>query len=86
MTDHGFLNEMGYVWQTLLDVDGGGDFLDAHFRLSPHSQAQQNRANAVPTSSATPSSETAATGEGRVTSEGVGKEGGAPLSVDQELE
>lgn len=39
---------MGYVWQTLSDIDGGGDFLDASFNLSPHSQTQQNRERAVP--------------------------------------
>lgn len=81
MTDHGFLNEMGYVWQTLLDVDGGGDFLDAHFHLSPHSQTQQNRAEAVPSSSTTPPSEATATSE-----TGGEGEGEAHLPLDQDLE
>ena len=40
VTDHGFLNELGYVWQALSDIDGGGEFLDAHFHLSPQSQSQ----------------------------------------------
>lgn len=51
VTDHGFLNEMGYVWQVLSDIDGGGEFLDATFNPSPHSQTQQKRQEAVPSSS-----------------------------------
>ena len=29
VTDHGFVNEYGHVWQTLSDIDGDGDFMDA---------------------------------------------------------
>lgn len=88
MTDHGFLNEMGYVWQTLQDVDGGGDFLDANFRLSPHSETQQNRAKAVPSPAATPSPsmEGVANSEGKGTEGGESKEGEAPFSAHQDLE
>ena len=40
VTDQGFLNELGYVWQTLSDNDGGGDFLDAKFSPTPQSESQ----------------------------------------------
>ena len=46
VTDHGFLNELDHVWETLEDVDGGGNFLDAQFRWSSHSQTQQRREEA----------------------------------------
>ena len=37
----------------LSDIDGGEDFQDAHFHLSPHSPTQQNRAeSSVPTTDA----------------------------------
>ncbi len=52
MTDHGFLNEMGYIWQTLSDIDGGGDFCDATFSPSPQSQSQTIRSNQQEHSSA----------------------------------
>ncbi len=39
---------MSYIWQTLIDVDGGGEFLDANFQLAPHSHMQQNREESVP--------------------------------------
>ena len=43
MTDQGFLNELGYIWQSLSDIDGGGDFLDAKFNPSPQSESQALR-------------------------------------------
>ena len=43
VTDHGFLNELDHVWETLEDVDGGGSFLDSRFRQSSTSQTQQRR-------------------------------------------
>ena len=45
VTDLGFLNELGYVWETLTDIDGGGDFLDAQFHWSPQvdTQCRQER-------------------------------------------
>ena len=43
MTDHGFVGEASHVWETLEDIDGGGDFLDARFRPSGHSHTQQQR-------------------------------------------
>ena len=75
---------MGYVWQTVLDVDGGGDFLDAQFHLSPHSQTQQKREEAVPSSSATPSTQTTTTSEVRDTGGEPRKEGEAPINQDLE--
>lgn len=77
VTDHGFLNELGYVWQTLSDIDGGGDFLDAHFHLSPHSQSQthvqqdqeQSEATASPTH-ISPTTRTVKADEGGTETEG----------------
>lgn len=43
VTDSGFVNELGHVWQTITDIDGSGDFLDAQFKHSSHSIAQQSR-------------------------------------------
>lgn len=43
VTDHGFLNEHDHIWQTLSDIDGDGDFLDANFQWSSHSEMQKNR-------------------------------------------
>ena len=43
VTDHGFLNELDHVWETLEDIDGGGRFLDSCFRQSSTSQTQQRR-------------------------------------------
>ena len=43
MTDSGFVNELGHVWQTVTDIDGSGDFLDAQFKYSTHSIPQSNR-------------------------------------------
>ena len=33
ITDMGYLNEQGHIWQGLSDVHGNGDFFDAQFRL-----------------------------------------------------
>lgn len=41
VTDYGFLSELDHVWETLVDIDGGGDFLDAHFRWTSHSESQR---------------------------------------------
>lgn len=43
VTDHGFLNELDHIWETLDDIDGGGNFLDSQFRWSSTSQTQQRR-------------------------------------------
>ena len=32
VTDHGFVNELGHVWQTLSSTDGDESFMDAKFR------------------------------------------------------
>ena len=32
VTDHGFVNEHGHVWQTLSTTDGDESFMDARFR------------------------------------------------------
>jgi hypothetical protein len=34
VTDYGFLNEFGHVWQALVDVDDSGDFYGANFTRS----------------------------------------------------
>ena len=46
VTDYGFLNELDHVWETLEDVDGGGDFLDGTFRWTSPSESQQRREKA----------------------------------------
>lgn len=33
MTDQGFLQEEGLVWESLHNVEGDGNFCDSHFRL-----------------------------------------------------
>jgi len=76
VTDQGFLNELGYVWQSLSDIDGGGDFLDAKFSLSPQSASQALRRDktdqdeaqsATPTSDSSPQkSSTGSQGDGQV--------------------
>ena len=43
VTDHGFLNELDHVWETLEDIDGGGSFIDGQFRWSSHSKSQERR-------------------------------------------
>lgn len=43
VTDHGFLNEHGHVWEVLSNIEGDGDFLDATFHWSSHSDLQQKR-------------------------------------------
>lgn len=43
VTDHGFINEYDHIWQILSDIDGDGDFLDANFRWSSHSEMQKDR-------------------------------------------
>ena len=35
VTDMGFLNEFGHVWETMEDVSGGGYFLSAAFEPHP---------------------------------------------------
>ena len=47
VTDHGFLNEHDHIWQTLSDIDGDGDFLDANFQWSSHSERQRDRVEGV---------------------------------------
>lgn len=74
---------MGYVWQLLSDIDGGGDFLDAHFNLSPHSQMQQNRAeSSVPSTDASPSKQVTSTQEDSRGDEMTE----APAPINQDLE
>lgn len=46
MTDYGFLSELDHVWETLEDIDGGGNFLDAAFRWTSHSESQRRREKA----------------------------------------
>ncbi|CAI8006633.1 Ubiquitin carboxyl-terminal hydrolase MINDY-1 [Geodia barretti] len=43
VTDHGFVNEHGHVWQTLSTTDGDESFMDARFRPSAVSEVQQER-------------------------------------------
>ncbi len=72
---------MGYVWQLLSDIDGGGDFLDAHFHLSPHSEMQQNRAeSSVPSTDASPSKQITPTQDSRL------EETVAPVPINQDVE
>ena len=73
---------MGYVWQLLSDIDGGGDFLDAHFNLSPHSQMQKNRAeSSIPSTDVSPSKQITSTLDSR------GDEmAEAPATINPDLE
>jgi hypothetical protein len=43
VTDHGFVNEHGHIWQTLSSTDGDESFMDARFRPSAVSEVQQER-------------------------------------------
>ena len=48
VTDSGFVNELDHVWQTVTDIDGSGDFLDAQFKYATHSVPQTNREQPPP--------------------------------------
>ena len=48
VTDSGFVTELDHVWQTVTDIDGSGDFLDAQFKYASHSVAQANREKPSP--------------------------------------